>query len=230
MKKLILLIALGFMASPLHAAELKEQVIAAAKKLGDQPNYSWKTTVTVNDDSRFRPGPTEGKTEKDGFTLVTTTFGERTSQTVLKGDKGAVTGQDDAWRSLEELERETEGFGRFRAAMARNLKTPAVQAADIAAGTKELKKEGEVYSGELTEEGVRTLLSFRGRGANVSNPQGKARFWIKDGQITKYEYDVKGTVSFNNNDVDLDRTTTVEVMDVGTTMISVPEEAKKKIS
>ena len=34
----------------------------------------------------------------------------------------------------------------------------------------------------------------------------------------------------NGDDVDVDRTTTVEIKDVGTTKITVPEEAKNKMS
>jgi hypothetical protein len=36
-------------------------------------------------------------------------------------------------------------------------------------------------------------------------------------------------VSFNGNDRDIDRTTTVVISEVGTTKISVPDEAKKKL-
>jgi len=45
----------------------------------------------------------------------------------------------------------------------------------------------------------------------------------------KYQYHVQGTVSFNGNDRDVDRTTTIEITDVGTTKIDVPDEAKKKL-
>jgi hypothetical protein len=44
------------------------------------------------------------------------------------------------------------------------------------------------------------------------------------------KFKVKGTVNFNGNDFESDRTTTVEIKDVGTTKVTVPEEAKKKVS
>ena len=56
------------------------------------------------------------------------------------------------------------------------------------------------------------------------------KFWLKDGALSKYEFKLKGTVDFNGTDVDVDRTTTVEIKDVGTTKISVPEAATKKLS
>jgi hypothetical protein len=37
-------------------------------------------------------------------------------------------------------------------------------------------------------------------------------------------------MEFNNNEVKINRTTTVEIKDVGTTKVQVPEEAKKKLS
>jgi hypothetical protein len=37
-------------------------------------------------------------------------------------------------------------------------------------------------------------------------------------------------MEINGNDVDMDRTTTVEIKDVGTTKVEVPEGAKKKFS
>jgi hypothetical protein len=116
-----------------------------------------------------------------------------------------------------------------------NFKTPAAQAEDLAAKAKDLKKSDDMYTGELTEEGVKELLTFGPRpgGGNApppSNAKGSVKFWIKDGVLAKYEFKVQGTVSFGGNDVDIDRTTTLEIKDVGSTKVDVPEEAKKKLS
>jgi hypothetical protein len=85
----------------------------------------------------------------------------------------------------------------------------------------------------LTEAGAKTLLTFRprngGEGPTVTNATGSVKFWLKDGALAKYEFKVKGTVSFNGNDFENDRTTTVEIKDVGSTKIEVPDEAKKKL-
>jgi len=47
--------------------------------------------------------------------------------------------------------------------------------------------------------------------------------------LSKYEYNVQGRMNVNNNDVDINRTTTVEIKDIGTTKVNVPEEARKKL-
>jgi len=235
MKRNMLFTGMALLAGSLIAADSnpRDDVTSAAKKLGEKPNYSWKTTVVVPESAQFKPGPSEGQTEKAGLTHVTMSFGDNTTQAVLKGDKAAVTNREGEWQSLADLDN-AEGPGRFLGFFVRNIKTPAVQAADLAAAAKDLKKEGDAYSGDLTEEGAKTLLTFRPRGGGdgptVSNAKGSVKFWLKDGELSKYEFKVTGKVSFNGNDRDVDRATTVEIKDVGTTKVNVPEEAKKKLS
>jgi len=211
----------------------KEDITSAAKALAERANYSWRMTTVVPENSPFRPGPWDGKIEKDGLTHVTLSFGENTSQFVLKGDKAAASSPDGNWQSLTEMEN-GEGPGRFFGMLIRNFKAPAAQAAQLASYAKELKKDGELYSSDLTEEGAKVLLTWRpqsgGDGPKVSGAQGSVKFWLKDGALTKYEFKLKGTVSFNGNDFENDRTTTVEIKDVGTTKMNIPEEAKKKLS
>ena len=208
----------------------KDDVAGAAKSLAAKPNYSWHTTVAVPEDAPFHPGPTDGKTEKDGYTYVKLSFGDNTTEFVIKGDKAAVTNPDGAWQALSEMD-SSEGPGRFVGMMIRNFKLPAAQATDIAGTVKEWKKDGDVYSGDLTEEGAKNLLLFRrGSQATVSHPKASAKFWVKDGVLTKFEFKAQGSVSFNGNDMDVDRTTTVEIKDVGATKVNIPEDAKKKMS
>jgi hypothetical protein len=239
MKKNILFGLILLAAGSLLGADVtpKDALKAAAKKLADKSNYSWRTTVIVPEDSPFKPGPTEGKTEKGGFTCVSMSMGDRTNEAVLKGGKGALK-VEGSWKSLAEATQEGEGgfnATRFLARRLQDYRLPAAEAEAIADSVKELKLADGVYAGELTEDGAKQLLMFRRQGGNgggpeVSNPKGSARFWVKDGLLTKYEYKVKGTMSFNGNDRDIDRTTTVEIKEVGTTKVAVPEEAGKKAS
>jgi hypothetical protein len=227
MKKNILFSAGALLAGSLLAANSapKEDVTSAARKLGEKANYSWKMTVVVPEGAQFRPGPTEGKTEKDGFTHLTMSFGENSTQVALKGDKAAATNLEGEWQSASELEN-SEGRGRFLGRMVRNIKTPAVQAAELAAAAQDLKKDGDAYSSDLTEEGAKAQFRL----GTARNAKGSVKFWLKDGALSKYEFKVKGTVEFNGNDVDVDRATTVEIKDVGTTKVTIPDAAKKKLS
>jgi hypothetical protein len=242
MKRNLLSGLMTLLAVPLLAADAnpKADVKNAAAALGSQTNYSWRTTVETGNNSRFRPGPTEGKTEKGGYTTLLMSFGDNTNQAVLKGTNGALKTPDNGWQSLAEATKDDDGGGfnptLFLARSLQNFKAPAIQGADLCDQTKDLKKDTNGISGDLTEDGVKALLSFRPRGGNsggegpaVSNAKGSAKFWLTDGKLTKYQFHVQGTVSFNGNDRDMDRTTTVEIKDVNSTKIEVPDEAKKKL-
>ena len=236
MKKKLAIMALTAFAGSLLAADSgpKDEVIAAAKKLSEKDSYSWKTTVVVPESAQFKHGPTEGKTQKDGLTSVKMSFGDNTTELIKKGDKIAFTNRDGEWQVPADVENE-QGPARFMAGMARNFKAPTAQATDIAGATKELKKDGDVYAGDLTEQGAKELMRFRrggggGNGPEIKDAKGSARFWIKDGVLSKYEFKVTGSMSFNGNDIDVDRATTVEIKDIGSTKVEVPEGAKKKLS
>ena len=130
MKKNILISALIFTAGALAAAE-SDDVKAAAKKLGEQKSYSWKTTVVVPEGSQFRPGPTEGKTEKDGYTSLSMSFGDNTTEAVIKGDKGAAK-MEGEWRSLADMAQDSGQPGAFMARRLQNYRTPAMEAEELA--------------------------------------------------------------------------------------------------
>ena len=226
MKQILLCNVLCLLASPLLAADAgpKDDVLAAAKKLAEKSNYAWKTIVVVPESAQFKPGPTDGKTEKGGFTYLTMSFGDNLTEAAMKGDKAVVTNQDGDWQLASELEG-GEGRGRFLGRMVRNFEAPAAQASELAGVTKELKKDGDIYSGDLTEEGAKAQFRF----GTASGAKGSIKFWVKDGVLFKYEFKVKGKVEFNGNEMDMDRSTTTEVKDVGTTKVNVPEAAKKKL-
>jgi len=221
-------------------ADAKGDVKAAAKKLGES-SYSWTSTpkseaAAGGQQRGFQQGPTEGKTEKDGFTCVTTKVGENTVEAALKGAKVAVkTG--DGWKGASDLPQGADARRDPAANIARGLaqfKAPAAQAESLVDKVRDLKDEGEgAFSGELTEEGVKELLSFGrrpgGNAPTVADPKGSAKFWVKEGQLAKYEYKVQGKMTFGQREIDINRTTTVEIKDVGTTKVEVPEDAKKKL-
>ena len=165
------------------------------------------------------------------------TFGDNTTEAFLKDGKGAVKTGDQDWQSLAELASAgggEPGRGQFLLRRLQNFKAPAAEASDLAGKTKELKKDGEAYASDLTEAGAKELLTFGGRrGGNAPEPKnarGSVKFWVKDGLLAKYELKLQGTITFNGEDRDMDRTTTVEIKDVGTTKVDVPEAAKTKLS
>lgn len=245
MKRNILFGTIALLAGSLLAADSgpKDDVIAAAKKLGDASNYSWKSTQDFGPNSQFQPGPTMGKTEKDGITWMSSEFGDNTMEAAKKGSKVAVK-SDEGWQTSEEAAGGGGGGGGgfrrggFLARRMETMKLPAQEAQDLANATKELKKDGDVVSGDLTEDGAKDLLTFRGFGRRgggqapaPKNAKGTVKFWLKDGQLSKYETHVTGTTQgFNGDEMERDITTTVEINNVGSTKIDLPDDAKKKLS
>ena len=217
--------ALLFTAS-LFAADStpKDEVLAATKKLGEKSSYAWKTTVVVPESAQFKPGPSEGKTSKEGATFTSFSFGDNTTQIYLKGDK-AVADPNGDWQTLAELEGD-EGPGRFLAFIIRNFKAPVAQAEELTGAAKELKKDGEAYASDLTDDGAKAQF----RWGNVTNPKGSVKFWVKDGQLAKLQFKLTGKVDFNGNEIDVDRDTTIEIKDVDNTKVTVPESALKKLT
>jgi hypothetical protein len=203
-----------------------DDVAAAAQKLGGESSYSWHTTVVVPEDSQFKPGPTDGKTA-DGMTYVKLSFGDNDTEIYMKGTNAVLTNPDGGWQTLADLASDDQGPGRFMVGMVRNFRAPSQQAAELAAGVKDLEETNGTYAGDLTPEAAKRMLSFRRNGAGASNASGTAQFWVANGELTKYEFHVKGTISFNGNDRDIDRDTTVEIQNVGATKIEMPDDAKK---
>ena len=220
--------------APLGAADApapKDEIIAAAAALAAQPNYSWTATVVVPEDARWKPGPTTGTAEKGGYSQFKMSFGDNAFEAVLKGEKGVANTPDIGWQTFAELDT-AEGAGRFMGAIARSLKTPADQAKQLAGLAGEFKKNAGAYEADLTEAGAKSLQTMRlggGDGPTVTNPKGSVKFWLQNGALVKYEFHVAGNLSFNGNDFPNDRTTKVEIKDVGTAKLQISEDAKKKL-
>ena len=216
----------------------QDDLKAAAQKLSDASSYSWKTTIEAGGNNRG--GPSEGKTEKDGYTMVTMTRGDNTIVTIRKGEKVAIKTADGSWKTPAELAADNAGGngGRGRFAGRGGQALPAKTVEDLAADVTALTMSPDGFAGQLTEDGAKKAMTFGGRrgGANananaptISDAKGDVKFMTKDGVLTGYELHVTGKMSFNGNDRDIDRTTKVTISDVGSTKVEVPDDAKKKI-
>lgn len=213
----------------------KDDVASAAKALGDKSNYSWTQTLDLGPDSQFTPPPTEGKTEKGGYNCLSVTFQDNTSIGLAKDKKVAVK-TDEGWKTAEEIGDGGGGFDPnvFMARRMQNLKPPAAELQDLISKTKEIKKDGDVYSGDLTEDGAKSLLTFgfgrRGGNQPTTDAKGSLKVWLKDGAVSKYEFKASGKREIQGETRNIERNTTIEIKNVGSTKVDVPDEAKKKLS
>lgn len=233
-------------------ADAKEDATAAAAKLSDAQNYSWKQTVenAGGNGGRGGFGNMEGKTEKGGVTMISMQRGDNTVVTFRKGDKVVMQNQDGDWMTQEEIQAARAadnggGNGRRRGNRGgqQQMRLPAETVSELVSKANDLKAEDGVITGNLSEDSIKAMLAGGGRGRRgqgggnagggggpeISNAKGTVKVWTKEGVVSKFETHVTGTVSFNGNDRDVDRTSTVEISDVGSTKIEVPEAAAKKL-
>jgi hypothetical protein len=221
-------------------ADPKDDVQAAVQKLDESANYSWKTTT----EGGFGRGPTIGKTEKDGSTWVSMTVRDNPYEFFVKDGK-AVIKTSEGWKTSDEViaangDTVPPDPAVFVARFAPNFKTPSQQAADGLKNLQNVQKTDDGYTADLTEQGAKDMMMFRPRGAStnpsaapqmdISNAKGSFKFWITDGTLTKVQIHISGTITFNGNDRDVDRTVTTEISDVGATTVDVPADAKAKLS
>jgi hypothetical protein len=210
-------------------ADPKTEVTDSIKKLGEQSGYSWSSTPkTEGSESARRQGPIEGKTEKGGPTYLKGSMGEISYEAASKGDK-IVVNYNGNWLSTAEIGEDNRAIQRLKA-----LKRPVEEAESLVGKAVEMKKDSEgAYSGDLAADAAKELFSLLGRrAAEAPVARGSAKFWVKDGRLTKYEFSVRGkiTVGEDKREVDISRTTTVEIKDIGSTKITLPEDARKKLS
>jgi hypothetical protein len=269
-------------------AEPQEEVRAAVKKLADGGNYSWVALTTDGDSAT---GAAEGMTDK-GTTLYSVVQFQATSPAVEQGGKLVVKMDDGTWKTAAEVaqiaadaraaqmaarqaaatqEFQAEEVPRYEPILYSSLQVlglPTGEMMGVAQRLKEVKKEGDVYTGELTAEVAADLLMnrrpvagpatasapmsmprgiVRGTGpasgpasAPASAPgmrrrpeptgtKGTAKFKVKNGVVVKYEVKVSGTFVFGGQERVQEREYGVEIKDVGTTKVVVPEGARSVI-
>jgi hypothetical protein len=229
------------------ARDAKEEVTAAVKKLQDSDNYSWTTSTRGGGGGG---GGVEGKTQKDGLTHLDMEMRDGRMQVVLKGDKSAFH-TPDGWQSTADAGNTPPpdpnaggrpGPARMISNMVRNYQPPAAQAQHLAEAAQDLKRVDDGYEGTLSEEEAKALLQRRvgrreggggggpgGGGPEFKDAKGSVRFWSKDDVLTKFEFNVTGTMVRDGEERPIDRTTTVEIKDVNSTKIEIPEEARAKM-
>ena len=220
--------------SPAEAANPGEAVAGATRRLNDTPNYSWATSTVEADGSASKLGTIQGKAEKGGVTWLSFVVSGLPVSVCKKGDKGAANALA-GWQTFDELAQ----MGGTAAAVVRYLRSyqaPAGETAMLAGKVKELKAADGAIAGELKDDAVQELLLMGSRQREGQEPpkttdaKGAIKFWIQNGALTKVEIKVSGKITAGDKESVINRTTTVEIKDVGTTKIEVPDEAKAKLT
>ncbi|MEO6568347.1 MAG: hypothetical protein ABIO94_06250 [Opitutaceae bacterium] len=244
MKSIVVLLAASAIAVSVRAADSKETVGNAIKALKEKGSYSWSTSMEMAG-GQFPGQTTKGKTDKDGFALLSREGPNGAIQTATKGDK-RVTKMDDGWKTPEEMQAAGgggRGRGGFGGGFGGMQALPADDAEALLKEIKDLKAgDGGLYTAELSEQGAKNRAGFGGRGrggpaggaGGVTPPEpkdakGSVKFWVKDGVLAKYELTTSAKMAFQDQEMDIGRTNTTEISNVGATKVEVPEDAKKKL-
>lgn len=236
LKQIVTLGLIGLVANGLIAAESnsKDKVTDAAKQLGDKTNFSWTTSMKEADGSPGRLGTLEGKAEKGGVTGLSFSVGDIPVEVFMKGDKGAAKALE-GWQTFDEVA-QAGGTAEAVVRFLRSYKSPVPESSSLLGDVSELKEVDGVFSGDLKEDAVKEMLLFGTRRREGQEPpkttdaKGSVKFWIKDGVLSKIETNVQGKVTAGERNSEINRTTTVEIKDVGATKMDVPAEAKQKLS
>src|SRR5581483_9212779 len=206
MKTIIIPSLAAAFATALAFAGPAEDVTAAAKKLGDAPNYSWTQTSEIAN-AQFTPGPVNGQTEKGGYTVITREFNGNSISTVRKGEQMATQNfQTGEWMTAEEMRQQFAnrgggggggggapgggGGGGGRGGrgggglFGGGAPNPAEEVATLASEAKGLKSVDGALVGDLNEAAVAQRLSFggfggRGGGGNPPPPPKDASGSVK---------------------------------------------------
>ncbi len=235
MNQTLLIGLIGLIAGTLSAADSSPQdkLTTATKQFGDKPNYSWTATTKEGDGSPGRVGPIEGKAEKGGLVYLSFSVGAVPVEVYMNGQKGAAKATE-GWQTFDEIA-QTSGTAAAIVRYLRVYQAPAAESAALSGKVKELKEGDGVLSGDLKEEAAKEWLE---RGARrregqeppkIENPKGSVKFWLQNGALAKYEVNIQGKVTAGEREFDVNRTTTVEIKDAGSTKLEVPAEAKQKM-
>lgn len=236
MKKIITLGLVTLVAGLLHAADsgTKDKITAATKKVGDQANYSWTTSTKEADGSPGRLGPLDGKAEKGGVTFLSFTIGGLPVEVCMKGSKGAAKALE-GWQTFEDIAA-TGGTAEAVVKYLRTYQGPVAEATGLAGKLTDLKEADGALVGDLKEDALKELLLFGTRQREgqvppkIEGAKGSVKFSIKDGALTKYEIKIQGKVTAGERVMEINRTTTTEIKEVGSTKIELPDEAKQKLN
>ncbi len=229
----------------------KEDVAQAAKKTAEAKSY--KFTADVESQGGFGGGGGGGnpfsvdgyyKKEEGSYAKVGDRF-----EMVKKGDRIVYIDQEGTWKLLEAPKDEGgQGNGRGRGrgrpfdpkSIAKMIKAPHEELDGIEKKFDKLAKEEKteryddvectIYSGTLTDEGVRALVPMGDQLKKWGDPEikGSAKFFVNpDGQIVRYRIEISMTYDFNGNQFPVDFSRDIKLSRLDNVQDELPREARE---
>lgn len=222
--KIPLLAALMICSSAL--AQTSPTLAGPIKKLCEASSYSW-TNTTEFPGAPFKVSPIAGMTDTNGFVILKSEDGRNIAVAkgearVLKTSSGWKTATSDSAKDPADQD-------------LLNAKTPPDELAALTAKASDVKASGEnSFTGTFDAATAKAYLqsSMKGRAPGgmspeIENASGKFQLWLKDGLPQKYSLTINARISLPFGTKEVTRTSTTEIIDVGTTTIDVPMEAQQ---
>src|SRR5689334_17612886 len=182
-------------------ADAKDDVAAAVKRLSESDNYSW-TTSSQGPQGKLAGGG-EGKTQRDGLTILNLGVPDAMTTIIFKRGRGAFHPADGEWQAVggdngsATTAPNPSGDARMIASMIATYRPPAEQARDLAGKAQDLHKSADDDSvgGTLSADDAKTLIQRRivrgaGGAVEVKNPSATVKFWISDGLPRKFQFHI----------------------------------------
>lgn len=218
--------------------DAKDDLDRAIQKLADSQNFSW-VAITIEESTAKRPEEAEtfeGKWARSGWRMVSKPDSKAFEDAWMKDDRIAFF-TPEGWKAidLDAVEPGKKPDKSVRLAREFNqVKDPLVQARVLAGrGQSLVRHENGLISGQVPAMDAALVLEHAlTTGTRV--PEGasfRVNFRIRDGFLSSFELVVTYR-SFRGKDrVEVENTLAmaVDISDVGTTSIEVPEEARKAL-
>lgn len=207
-----------------------DELTDAINALASQDNYQWSTSIEGGDNRRVPRSTINGSTQNDGLTHAIVNSRRRDTHVVIQGDVASVTDRDGRWETVSLLD---EGFrsNGFASTTAKRIRIPHIHAQQLAQHVNNPLTKDQQVSGELDTAFVTQQMQSLGReGDTLRDPKGQIRFWIDDGVLQKYEYQLTGSFENGSRQRTVSLKTTVDISNVGNAKLELPRGAKDALA
>ena len=221
-----------------------DQAIVAAMKIVEAPNYTWSCYVPSTGRALV---VREGKTEKNGFSIVTfidpqtpmlrqiSRLNDGVVLAIFRGSDDFVFQTSNGWQTGREL----PPLGpRRRGANPGSdywisIQIPHEELEIIIGSYTEMHVSDGLIAGTLSEDGARQLLGASRSPAVTA--KGSFFLEVKNGALVSYAVDITGTILIGEPGQEKEsppqrRLMGTEFKNVGRTVVDVPSEARRKFA
>jgi hypothetical protein len=215
----------------LSRAGAREDLAQAAQSLASKNNYTWITTF---EGGQLPNATLRAMVDASGVIYCSVRFEEADVDVVIKGDQRFVK-TEKGWKSAASLLPSGEGSGQpepavMAAIFSKTIRPPAVEIKSLAGmlPTVETNPTGGIDA-KMTEDSIKVLpiLLPTATEPRLEKLEGVAQFFLKDHLVNRYAIKYSGLIKGPFGELDLRRTNTTVISEIGSTRVDLPAEVQK---